>query len=112
MQTIAICEMRMQDVQAQILFWRLLNRVMSAHMESNITFRGFMADEAQANWIAVRTVYGEDPSKPMIGKERSCLFHFMDSMRKRTEKNIKMEYRSEHIAMCLQWRNSASQTEA
>lgn len=52
------------------------------------------------------TVYGDDPNIPMIGKERSCLFHFMDSVRKRTEKNIKVESRNDHIALCLQWRNS------
>lgn len=82
MQTIAICDMKAQDVQSQVLFWELLNRVMSVQLENHVTFHGFMADEAHANWIVVRTVYGSDPNVPMVGKERSCLFHFMDNIRK------------------------------
>lgn len=112
MQTIAVCDMKVEDVRAQVLFWELLNRVMSAHVCDPITFRGFMADEAQANWNAVRIVYGEGIDTPMIGKERSCLFHFMDSVNKHTQKHIKQSSRDEHIAMCLQWRNAITQGDA
>ena len=35
-----------------------------------------MADSAQANWNAVRIVYGGgDPTVPMENCERTCLFH-------------------------------------
>ena len=40
-------------------------------------FKGFMADSAQANWNAVRIVYGGgDLTVPMEERERTCLFHW------------------------------------
>jgi hypothetical protein len=33
----------------------------------NVNFKGFMADSAQANWNAVRAIYGDgDPSYPWL----------------------------------------------
>ncbi len=41
-----------------------------------LNFKGFMADNTEANWNTVRIVYGSgDPSVRMIDKECTCLFH-------------------------------------
>ena len=61
--TIAICDMQSEDVAAQTVFWRNLNAVLERHGVENLNFKGFMADCAQANWNAVRIVYGSsDPA--------------------------------------------------
>ena len=52
MQTIAICEMKEEDTQAQIMFWEMMNSVMLDNGHPPADFRGFMADEAGANWRA------------------------------------------------------------
>jgi hypothetical protein len=42
----------------------------------NTNFKGFMADSAQANWNAVRIVYGSgDPKVPMENRECTCLLY-------------------------------------
>ena len=74
--TIAVCDMQSEDTAAQIVVWKNLNAVMARHDVSQPTFKGFMADSAQANWNAIRIVYGNgDASMPMENKERTCLFH-------------------------------------
>jgi hypothetical protein len=41
----------------------------------NVNFKGFMVDSAQANWNAVRAIYGDgDPSLPMVPRERTCFY--------------------------------------
>jgi hypothetical protein len=55
-----------------------------------VNFKGFMADSAQANWNAVRKIYGVgDPSLPMVGRERTCLFHWSQILDKVTQVYIK-----------------------
>lgn len=78
LQTIAVCEMKVEDTKAQIKFWKMLNGVMKKHGLESVEFRGFMADEARANWAVIRGVYGNGADVPMEGRERSCLFHFKD----------------------------------
>ena len=74
--TIAICDMQSEDAEAQELFWTQLNTVMRENGVDTVNFKGFMADSAQANWNAVRKVYGSgDPGVCMEGRERTCLFH-------------------------------------
>ena len=46
MQTIAIGDFKVEDTDAQILFWELLNRVMEREGYKKAEFKGFMADEA------------------------------------------------------------------
>jgi hypothetical protein len=56
--------------------WRELNNLMAKNGIENTNFKGFMADSAQANWNAVRIVYGSgDPKVPMENRERTCLLH-------------------------------------
>ncbi len=44
-------------------------------------FKGFMANNAQANWNVVQIVYGsKDASEPMVDKEQTCFFHWSQSM--------------------------------
>ena len=50
---IAICEMKEEDTEAQILFWESLNNVMQEEGFPAADFAGFMADEAGANWMAI-----------------------------------------------------------
>ena len=75
--TIAVCDMQLEDCTPQVLFWRNLNSVVQRHGVDDIQFKGFMADNAQANWNAVQIVYGGgDPTIPMEERERTCLFHW------------------------------------
>ena len=50
---IAICEMKEEDTEAQILLWESLNNVMQEEGFPAANFARFMADEAQANWMAL-----------------------------------------------------------
>lgn len=74
--TVATCEMKEEDMDAQCLFWRCINDVVGNHGFDKPDFYGFMADEAQANWNALREVYNEGKNNIMVGRERSCLFHW------------------------------------
>ena len=84
MQTIAICEMKEEDTQAQIMFWEMMNSVMLDNGHPPADFRGFMADEAGANWRAIRYVFNSSIDKIMEGRERSCLFHWEQSLQTHT----------------------------
>ena len=45
-----------------------------------------MANSAQTNWNAVQIVYGGSDSKvPMLGRERTCYFHWNQSLEKHTK---------------------------
>ena len=47
--------------------------VMEKHGVKNVNFVGFMADSAQANFNAVREIFGSgDKRKPMKDKEQTC----------------------------------------
>ena len=100
--TIAICEMKGEDADSQLLLWN--------GIKASLLVRGlpipemkFMADNAMANWHAVRRFYGNDPSKPLEGRERSCGFHWKQSLIDQTKKHIAPEFRDCHIRMCTTW---------
>jgi hypothetical protein len=64
-----------------MLLWKNLNDVMARHGIPKPKFKGFMADSAQANWNAVRVIYGSgDALIPMKDQERMCLFHSAQSL--------------------------------
>ena len=74
--TIACCDFQSEDNNAQIIFWKNLNHVMTRHGIPSPQFQGFIVDNAQTNWNAVWIVYGGgDPKVPMAGRERTCYFH-------------------------------------
>lgn len=104
--------MKVEDTLAQIKFWEMLNQVMKKNGLQAVSFCGFMADEAIANWNAIRQVYGQGQSIPMLGQERSCLFHFKDSLHKHTKKCIVKDKRQQHIELCESWRNATNEDDA
>lgn len=80
MQTIAICEMKEEDTTSQVLFWEMMNDVLLKNGSLPANFRYFMANEAGANWRVVRTVFNNGPDNIMVERERSCLFHWEQSL--------------------------------
>ena len=79
----------------------------------NPNFKGFMADSAQANWNAVRIVYGSgDPVVCMQRRERTCFFHWTQSMEKHTKADICVDLQSFHRQLCKEYKNSSSLEEA
>jgi len=111
--TIACYDFQSEDREAQLVFWRNLNHVMARHGIPEPQFQGFMADSAQANWNAMRIVYGSgDPSIPMEGQERTCYFHWMQSLETRTKKYIVHELQDQHMVLCKQYMDARSSEEA
>ena len=109
---IAICETKEENVDSQILFWNCLNEVMKQQGHPLADFAGFMADEAGANWIAIRTVFNGGPDNVLVGRERSCLFHWEQSLQKHTKKYVKREVTHTHIHLCEIWWGSSSTEQA
>ena len=111
--TIVCCDFQSEDKDAQIIFWKNLNHVMARHGVPLPQFQGFMADSVQANWNAVRIVYGGgDPKVAMLGHERTCYFHWSQSLEKHTKQFIKHDLQDQHRHLCLQYRNAISMDEA
>jgi hypothetical protein len=55
-------------------------------------FKGSMANSVEANWNIVHIVYGSsDPNEPMINKECTFHFHWIQSMDKHKKQQIKLE---------------------
>jgi hypothetical protein len=83
--TIAVCDMQFEDTKVQCIMWRELNNLMAKNGVENTNFKGIMADSAQANWNAVRIVYGSsDPKVPMENREHTCLLHWTTSLKRHT----------------------------
>lgn len=110
--TIATYEMKEEDMEAQCLFWDSLNEVMEKNGCKPADFCGFMADEAQANWNAIRHVFNNGKDNILIGRERSCLFHWEQSMVGHTIKYIVSTSQFEHKQMCEKWRMAPSRETA
>jgi hypothetical protein len=95
--TIAVCDMQSEDVAAQSVVWKNLNVVMARHGVHSVNFKGFMADSAQANWNVVRIIYGSgDATEKMVDKERTCLFHWTQSLEKHTKADIRQDLQFQH----------------
>jgi hypothetical protein len=45
--------MQFEDMEVQCIMWQNLNKVMANSGVPNPNFKGFMADNAQANWNVV-----------------------------------------------------------
>jgi hypothetical protein len=41
---------------------------------------------ASANYIAIHKIYGGDPNVPLKGKERTCFYHWEESLQIHTKK--------------------------
>ena len=86
---------------------------MARHGVQSVNFKGFMADSAQANWNAVRIIYGSgDATEKMVDKERTCLFHWTQSLEKHTKADIRQDLQSQHQKLCQQYKNAKSMAEA
>jgi hypothetical protein len=84
--TITICDMQSKDTKAQQVMWTKLNDTMLKCMFLKENFKGFMVDNAQANWNAIIIVYGSrDPSMRMVDKECTYLLHWIQSLDRRTK---------------------------
>ena len=111
--TIAVSDMQSEDVKAQIVFWSNVNVVAAKMGILEVNFEGFMADNAQANWNAVDIVYGSgDPSVRMDNRERTCLFHWTQSMEKHTKADIPADLQGQHRRLCKEYKDSKSMEEA
>ncbi len=77
--TIAICDMQSNDVDSQVLMWSSLTRlVKKVGIIENVNFKGFMANNAQTNFNAMKRMFGfGDLTIPMVGRERICLMHWV-----------------------------------
>lgn len=111
--TIVVCDMQSEDTQSQCLLWNALNRVMAKHGVPATNFKGFMADNAQANWNDVRQVYGTgDPKVPLQNRERTCLFHWTKSLEAHTIKLIKPTMQHQHKILCKQYKDAKTEEES
>lgn len=112
LQIIAICETKEEDCESQVQFWKSLNMVMEQCGQEPPDFAGFMSDKARANWAAIRTVYNGGPTNVLEGRERSCLFHWEQSLHKYTKKLVSIGKQREHLDMCEAWRHARKTEEA
>jgi hypothetical protein len=105
--TIAVCDMQSENVTAQSLLWHGLNEVMLRHDIAKVNFKGFMVDNAQANWNAVLIIYDSgDPKVLMESRERTCLLHWTVSMERHTATHIKPDLQQQHKLLCKQYKNA------
>ncbi len=78
--------------------WTKLNDMMQKHNFPKSNFKGFMVNNAQANYNVIRIVYElGDPSMKMIDKECTCLFHWIQLFDKHTKQLIKPEFQDQRI---------------
>ena len=111
--TIACCDMQSKDGTTQIYFWENLNVVMVENDVSKVNFKRFMTDNAQANWNAVRMIYGDgDPTLPMVVRERTCLFHWYASLDNVIQKYIKPSLQFQHKQICKDYKDAKTMDDA
>ena len=111
--TITCCDMQYEDDATQTLFWENLNIVMAENEVSTVNFKVLMADNVQANWNAVRKIYGEgDPSVPMVGRARTCLFHWSQKLDKVMQNYIKAALQFQHKQLCKDYKDAKTMDEA
>ena len=73
--------MKSKMAEHQKQMWRFMLLVMEKQDVMNLNFCGFMADSAQANFIAVQEIFGTgDKTQPMVNRERTCLFHWTTTL--------------------------------
>jgi hypothetical protein len=75
-----------------MVLWKNLSDVMARHDVPEPKFKGFMVDNAQANWNAVKMTYGNgDATIPIKDQERTCLFYWVQSLEKHTKADIRAD---------------------
>jgi hypothetical protein len=97
---ISVYDMQLEDIEAQRIMWTKLNQTILKHGFPKPNFKGFMANSAQANWNAIKIVYGSrDPSIRMV-EEHTYLFHWIQSLDKHTKRLIRPKLQDEHKVLC------------
>jgi predicted 2-oxoglutarate/Fe(II)-dependent dioxygenase YbiX len=72
-----------------------------------------MADSAQANWNAIRVLYDSgDATILMKNQERTCLFHWIQSLEKHTKVDICIDLQDQHRQLCRKYKNATSLSES
>ena len=103
--TICVCDMKSEMANHQKQMWMSLIVVMEKHGVKDVNFAGFMADSAQANFNVVREVFGSgDKMEPMLGRERTCQFHWSQTLERHTKQLIKPELKEVHKRLCHEYR--------
>ena len=111
--TICVCDMKSESAEHQKQMWQSMVAVMEKHGVFDVNFCGFMADSAQANFNAVREIFGSgDKSQPMENKERTCLFHWTMTLDRHTKQYIKPELQDMHKRLCHEYRKCKTKTDA
>ena len=91
-----MCEM----ANAQERMWILMLALLKCHGIENVNFKRFMADSAQANFNAIRKIFGSgDKSILMEGKKRTCQFHWSMALDQHTKQLIKLELHAKHFEL-------------
>jgi hypothetical protein len=58
-------------------------------------------------------IYGSgDATIPMKDQERTCLFHWAQSLEKHTKADIRADLQHQHRKLCRQYKNAASASES
>jgi hypothetical protein len=111
--TIAVCDMQSKDTKVQCIMWTKLNDLMRKDGVENPNFKGFMVDNAQANWNVVEIDYGNgDPKVPIENRERTCLLHMTTSLKRHIQKFIKPDMQDQHNPLYKQYKDSKTMEEA
>jgi hypothetical protein len=56
--TITVCDMQYENTKVQQIMWKKLIEMMLKHEFPKPNFKGFMVNNAQTNWNAVKIIYG------------------------------------------------------
>ena len=101
-----------QTFEAQTLFWENLNYVMAENGVPNVNFKGFMTDNAQVSWNAVRKIYRDgEPRLPIVDHEHTCLFYWSVSLDKVTDKYINPSLQFQHKQTCKDYKDTKTMDE-
>jgi hypothetical protein len=107
--SIAICDMQLEDTEAQCILWKKLNAIVLKKGVRNPNFKGFMADITQANWNDVCIVYGtRDPIVKLIDKECTYFFHWTQSLDMHTKQFIALKFQDQHTTFCYNYKKAKS----
>ena len=111
--TICVCDMMCKMADAQEQMWLSMLALLKKHGLENVNFKGFMADSAQANFNAVRRIFGSgNKNIPMAGKERTSEFHWSMVLDRHTRQLIKPELQAKHIELCHEYQKCMSKADA
>ena len=111
--TICVCDMKSEMADHQKQMWMSLIAVMEKHGVKDVNFARFMADSVQANFNAVREVFGSgDKTEPMFGRERTCQFHWSQTLERHTKQLIKPKLQEVHKRLCHEYRLCKTKADA